>query len=70
MKPESVLVPLLDAIWENEARNETDYDQILTREVKTNRENAAWACFLGLLLGALLGIELGALFGRAIGVFS
>ena len=69
MKPESVLVPLLDAIWENEARNETDYDQILTREVKTNRESGL-GLLLGLLLGALLGIELGALFGRAIGVFS
>ena len=36
--PESVLVPLLDAIWKNEARNETDYDQILTRVVKTDRD--------------------------------
>ena len=34
---ESVLVPLLDAIWKNEARNETDFDQILTTEVKTDR---------------------------------
>ena len=38
MMPESVLVPLLDAIWKNEARNETDYDQILTRVVKTDRD--------------------------------
>ena len=38
MMPESVLVPLLDAIWKNEARNETDYDQILTREVKTDTD--------------------------------
>ena len=36
--PESVLVPLLDAIWKNEARNEIDYDQILTRVVKTDRD--------------------------------
>ena len=35
---ESVLVPLLDAIWKNEARKETDFDKILTRVVKTDRD--------------------------------
>ena len=38
---ESKLVPLLDAIWKNEPRlvnrNETDFDQILTKEVNNDR---------------------------------
>ena len=36
---ESKLVPLLDAIWKNEHNriNETDFDQVLTNEVKNDR---------------------------------
>ena len=37
--PESKLVSLLDAIWSNEKRNESDFDQILTRELLTNRDS-------------------------------
>ena len=37
---ESVLVPLLDAIWKNETRNDTDYNRNLTTEVKTDRNEA------------------------------
>ena len=37
--PESELVTLLDAIWSNEKRNESDFDQILTRELLTNRDS-------------------------------
>ena len=35
--PESKLVSLLDVIWTNKKRNETDFDQILTRELLTHR---------------------------------
>ena len=34
---ESVLVPLLDAIWKNDRRNETDFDRVLTKEVKNDK---------------------------------
>ena len=40
---ESKLVPLLDAIWKNEPtwrRNETNFDQILTKEVKNDRNES------------------------------
>ena len=37
---ESKLIPLLDAIWKNEPRNETDFDQILTKEVKNDRNES------------------------------
>ena len=38
---ESKLVPLLGAIWKNEPRiNETDFDQILTKEVKNDRNES------------------------------
>ena len=37
--PENKLVPLLDAIWRNEKRNNSDFDKVLTREVKESVEN-------------------------------
>ena len=37
---ESKLVLLLDAISKNEPRNETDFDQILTKEVKNDRNES------------------------------
>ena len=37
---ESKLISLLDAIWKNEPRKETDFDQILTKEVKNDRNES------------------------------